>query len=227
MTNVTGVMIPCHSPSQKPASSWPAAATSFAPGAQAARTSPPTATPSASSVVLNRLMTPPSFLGPKVAPPRAEADGRQSCSRARLRHPLHLPLDLLLAERLLVDVPGVEHQANAPDQHRDRRPEEAGPGQPPDYHQGPVEEPVGEQVHGEVPLLPQTDGCLLAEPRLAGGRPQVGHGCHLLPVTVPPPAADHMSQRDPVRQAEGPFGCRWSGSWRAARPQARGQGPRT
>ena len=36
MTNVTGVMIPCHSPSQKPASSWPPAAASFAPGAQAA-----------------------------------------------------------------------------------------------------------------------------------------------------------------------------------------------
>src|SRR4029453_14170095 len=109
----------------------------------------------------------------------------------------------------------------------DRRPEEAGPGQRPDDHQGAVEEHVGEQVHAEVPLLPQTDVCLLAEPRLAGGRPQVGHGCHLLPVTVPPPAADHMSQRDPVRQAEGPFGCRWSRSWRAARPWAQEQRPVT
>src|SRR5215207_528290 len=114
MTNVTGMMIPCHSPSQKPASCCPpAAATSFAPGAQAARTRPPTATPSASSAVFNRLMTPPSFLGPKVAPAGAEAGGWPSSSIAPLSHPLHLPLDLLLAERLPEDVPGVEHQADA------------------------------------------------------------------------------------------------------------------
>jgi len=34
--NVTGVMIPCHSPSQKPASSWvPASTTSFVRGVAA------------------------------------------------------------------------------------------------------------------------------------------------------------------------------------------------
>src|SRR5829696_1096095 len=61
MTNVTGVMIPCHNPSQKPASSWvPAPATSFAPGAQAARTSPATTTPSASTAAVERLILPPS-----------------------------------------------------------------------------------------------------------------------------------------------------------------------
>jgi hypothetical protein len=86
------------------------------------------------------------------------------------------------------------------------------PGQPPDDHQGAVEEHVGEQVRAEVPLLPQTDGCLLAEPRLTGGRPQVGHGCHLLHVTVPPPAADRMSQRDLVRQAEGPGRTQYNGA---------------
>jgi hypothetical protein len=36
MMNVIGVMIPCHSPSQKPASSWvPASATSFVRGVAA------------------------------------------------------------------------------------------------------------------------------------------------------------------------------------------------
>src|SRR5215217_7434901 len=114
MTNVTGVMIPCHSPSQKPAGSpAPEAATSFAPGAQAARTRPPTATPSASSAVLNRLMTPPSILGPKVAPAGAEAGGWPSSSRAPLSHPLDLPLDLLLAERLPEDL---HHVAAVTDQ---------------------------------------------------------------------------------------------------------------
>src|SRR5918995_1589255 len=220
MTNVTGVTIPCHSPSQKPAGSpAPEAARSFAPGAQAARTRPPTATPSASSAVLNP-SCPRLFLGPRVAPAGLGAGGWPSSSRALLSHPLHLPLDLLLADRRPVDVPGVEHQADAPGQHREHRPEEASPGQRPDDQQGAVAEQIREQVRAEVPLLPKTDGRLLAQLRLADGRPQLGHGCHLLPVTVPPPAAWRMSQKNPVRGSEGPIGCRWSRRWRAARPLA-------
>src|SRR4029450_4091677 len=133
-------------------------ATSFAPGAQAARTRPPTATPSASSAVLNRLMTLLRSWGPKVAPAGAEAGGWPSSSRAPLSHPLRLPLDLLLAERLPEDVPGVEHQADAPGQHREHRPEEAGPGQRPDDQQRAVDEHVGEQGRREGPILSTTAG---------------------------------------------------------------------
>src|SRR4029453_8626290 len=112
MTNVTGVMIPCHSPSQNPASSWPpVAATSFAPGAHAARASPPTATPSATRAGLDRFLSPPSSFARGQTPPRAGA-GLPSYSRARVTLPLDLPLDLPLAERRPVDVPGVEHQAD-------------------------------------------------------------------------------------------------------------------
>src|SRR4029450_13256133 len=218
-TNVTGVSTPCHSPSQTRGSSWPpAAAMSFAPGAQAARTSPPTTTAMASIAVLNRFMTPPSSLVARARLSAIRADGRPSWRTSP--YPLHLPLDLLLAERRPVDVPGVEHQADAPAQHREHRPEEAGPGQRPDDQQRAVDEHVGAQVRAEVPLLPRTDGRLLAGPGFVDGCPQLGHGCHLLAFTVPPPPASRMGQKNRVRWSERPFGWRWSRSCRAVRPLA-------
>jgi hypothetical protein len=71
-----------------------------------------------------------------------------------LSNPFHLLADPVLGQGLApVHVPGVQHQPDAPEEQRERRPEEISARERPGPDQGGVHHQIDEQVYAEVALL--------------------------------------------------------------------------
>jgi hypothetical protein len=106
--------------------------------------------------------------------------------------PLHLSADLVLGQGLApVHVPAVQHQPDAPQAQRERRPEEVSARERPDPDQEGVHHQIDEQVHAEVALLPEPGDRPVAQVLARDRQLLVGHLDHL-PDQPPTSEQPHM-----------------------------------